>query len=318
MWAAPFDLLDKVLWNLVQGPHERSVKKYLNEATQESVVKDFQETLNSRSSYVWYLTSAFDTHAYGPDKKYWDEQSLRKYIDSSHRGLITSDTSLLLLWRCFRFYAFYPFPPDITNSTVDYDAFKRAVILLGVQGCDMVGMVDDGGWHWRSDDGYIPRTNLQRMLRSVGHIESIDEKDCQIEAGFNPIIDETMDVLKTTAPFRMHCGPWADQLDPVARRLLGESTKTQSQVSWEEFSDLLSLVLRLRLLDTKRAFGLHFGEFGGPAPAKETAKKIVDGLREGLVGDNITMKYYDKILEVLPDLHDQFHQFWAVLFQPQM
>ncbi|OQD90827.1 hypothetical protein PENANT_c001G05753 [Penicillium antarcticum] len=100
-----------------------------------------------------------------------------------------------------------------------------------------------------------------------------------------------MDVLKTTAPFQMHCGPWQDQLDPTVRRLLLGSPSSRSRTLWEELSELLSLLLRMKLLQTKRILGLHFGEFGDPASAKETAE---------------------------PDLHVQFHHFWAVLFQPPM
>jgi hypothetical protein len=34
MWKLPLEMLGEALWNIVQGPHERRVKRYLNEATQ--------------------------------------------------------------------------------------------------------------------------------------------------------------------------------------------------------------------------------------------------------------------------------------------
>ena len=229
----------------------------------------------------------------------WNEESLQKHIECSHPGLILSKASLQLLWRCFHFYAFYPFPRDVTNDMVDYNAFQRAVTLLVARGTDLLGMVDNEGWHWRSDKSYIPQANLQRIVRSIGSTERTYEKSHDIVAEFDPAVDETMDVLKMIAPFQMHCGPWEDHLHPVARRLLGESTRIRPRVSWEDLSELLSLVLRLRLFETKRPLGLRFGEFGDPSPANETAKRIVNELREGYMEDYIPLKHYARLINAL-------------------
>ncbi|KAJ6051951.1 uncharacterized protein N7446_006589 [Penicillium canescens] len=170
-------------------------------------------------------------------------------------------------------------------------------------------MVDNEGFHWRCDESYIPQANLQRTMRSIGSTERIDEKYRGFVANLNPAVDETMDVLKMIAPFRMHCGPWEDHLDPVARRLLGESIRSRSRVSWEDLSEVLRLVLRLRLLGTKRPLGLQFGDFGDPSPANEMAKRIVNELREGYTEDDIPSKHYVRLIDVL---------LWAVLLQPPM
>jgi hypothetical protein len=182
---------------------------------------------------------------------------------------------------------------------VDYDAFQRAVTLLVARGTDLLGMVDNEGFHWRCDESYIPQANLQRTIRSIRSTERIDEKSPEFVAKFDPAVDDTMDVLKMIAPFQMHCGPWEDQLDPVARRLLGESIRSRSRVSWEGLSELLSLVLRRRLLVTKRPLGLQFDDFGDPSPANETAKRIFNGLREGYTEDDIPLKHYVRLTDVL-------------------
>ncbi|KAJ6069452.1 hypothetical protein N7499_011339 [Penicillium canescens] len=170
-------------------------------------------------------------------------------------------------------------------------------------------MVDNEGFHWRCDESYIPQANLQRTMRSIGSTERIDEKYRGFVANLNPAVDETMDVLKMIAPFQMHCGPWEDHLDPVARRLLGESIRSRSRVSWEDLSEVLRLVLRLRLLGTKRPLGLQFGDFGDPSPANEMAKRIVNELREGYTEDDIPLKHCVRLIDVL---------LWAVLLQPPM
>jgi hypothetical protein len=57
--------------------------------------------------------------------------------------------------------------------------------------------------------------------------------------------------------------------------------------------------MRLRLLETKRPLGLQFGDFGDPSPANETAKRIVNGLRDGYTEDDIPLKYYVRLIDVL-------------------
>jgi hypothetical protein len=229
----------------------------------------------------------------------WNEESFQKYIESSHPGLISSKASLELLWRCFHFYAFYPFPRDATNGMIDYNAFQRAVTLLSARGADLLGFVDGEDWHWLCDNSYITRTNFQRIIRSIGFTHSIGREGLQKGTEENSIVNETMDVLKMTAPFQMHCGPWKDQLEPVVRRILGESASSRSEVPWGQLSELLSLVLRVRLLPTRRTLGIHFGEFEDPGPANETAMRIVNALREDITEDDIASKHYVRLIEVL-------------------
>src|SRR3954451_24242143 len=95
---------------------------------------------------------------------------------------------------CFHFYAFYPFPRHATNDMVDYDAFQRAVTLLVARGTDLLGMVDNEGFHWRCDESYTPQANMQRTIRSIGSTFRIDEKNPEFVAKFDPAVDDTMDV----------------------------------------------------------------------------------------------------------------------------
>jgi hypothetical protein len=244
----------------------------------------------------------------------WNEESLQKHIESSYPGLNPSKASLQLLWRCFHFYAFYPFPHDAINDKVDYNAFHRALMLLVARGTDLLGMVDNEGWHWRRDESYIPQANLQRIMRSIGSTDRTYEKSRDIVAEFDPAVDETMDVLKMIAPFQMHCGPWEDHLHPVARRLLGESIRSRPRASWEDLSELLSLVLRLKLLKTKRPLGLQFGEFGDPSPANETAKRVVIGLRKGCTEDDIPLKHYVRLIDALVCIRCSRLPAWLTLY----
>lgn len=112
------------------------------------------------------------------------------------------------------------------------------------------------------------------MLRSIG-IQRSTKTDCHS----TPIVEDAMDVLAMTQPFKVCTAPSPTNLDPAARRLLGESLQTQYLVNRRDLSTLLSLLVRLRLHKLQWGQGFYFCTFDKADLAnEEMANTLVNGL----------------------------------------
>lgn len=165
-----------------------------------------------------------------------------------------------LLWRCFHFYAYHPFPRDATNGQVDSAAFQRAMALLAVQGTDLLGTQEEGSYFWRNDDAFFRKSNFERIFTSIGLPEKTDRPSSQLYYDSASMLEATMDVLAMTQPYTICLSPSPDQLRPAARKLLSEGTfQKRYRILRKDLSRLLSLLLRLRLREAKWKPRFHFG-----------------------------------------------------------
>ncbi|KAJ9138370.1 hypothetical protein NKR23_g8493 [Pleurostoma richardsiae] len=308
--------------NIALAPESRKVKKYLDEATCDSVTADLGQVLAPRLS-GWrereLLQATFDKYCIedSSQNKYWDEGSFRKHIRSGHPIAAISDDAIRLLWRSFHFYAYHPFPRRLQDAKLDFDAFRRAALLTVFQ-CDGLLGTRELDWFWRNDATFFRRASFARIFRSIAtpqstHLAESGEQQDDVE----PLVSDASDVLVMVGPQFMHAMPSTELLDLTARRLLaGGPTVARRAVSPEEVSTLMSLLLRTKLGKNKWGSFYHHGSVAEANPADE-------GLIEALV-DSLTQKseramtseHFLEAVNLLPNLQLRYHQLWAVLFQP--
>ena len=216
-----------------------------------------------------------------------------------------SEAAVQLLWRCFHFYAYHPFPCDSTDGKIDSAAFQRAVALLAVQGTEILGTQDEGDYFWRHDDAFFHKSNFERIFRSIGLQENTDRPSIHLDHGSTSSLEDVMDVLAMTQPQTVSLAPSPYQLGPAARELFSKDVcQERCQVSRKDLSRLLSLLLRVRLLDAKWGIRFHFGTLEKRDPAdEELADILVRGLGSDQDEDYLTSSLNIMAMDLLVSLN---------------
>ncbi|KAH8700643.1 hypothetical protein BGW36DRAFT_357296 [Talaromyces proteolyticus] len=301
------EALNEIMYNLQFGNHQGKVEKYLNEVTVDSLLNDLGQVLKSKLSEIRGLWSIFEAHCFTDDEeRFWTKASLKHHIECIHPGVIITELTINLLWRCFQFHAYHPFPRHDVHQ-IHESAFQRAVILLAVRGTDLLGTQDGGDYIWREDTDFFHDADFRRILRSISHASVQNESDPAMS-----VVNDVMDVLATTQPHMVNFAPSPDLLEPAARRLL-DSVPVRDELRADDLSILLALLLQLRVHKQKWGTSLHFGEFDQGSSCEELARTITTGI---FVRGSLSSDTYCNVIDVLPSLRTQFYQLWAVLFQP--
>nr|POE60982.1 lysm domain-containing protein [Quercus suber] len=245
------------------------------------------------------------THYHGsssPDRSPdWAAKSFQTYVNSVHAGI--NDPEIELLWRCFHFYAYHPFPRDATNAKIDIDAFLRAVSLLATHGTKLLGMQDGGSYHWRFDEGFFRNADFQRIFRSIERPVKVDTAAGYPDPNVTSIVEDTMDVLAMVVPSSISLAPSPDQLEPTARRLLGACGPFQTDyaVFRNDLSTLLRLLLRTRLEKPTWGPGLHLGSFDDAESEDGVlADSLLSEVLKDAVQDDLTIEGLTSIMDLLP------------------
>ncbi|KAI0410687.1 hypothetical protein F5X98DRAFT_381529 [Xylaria grammica] len=317
-----FSSLIKIVDDIALGRERRKVKKYLDEATSDSVAADLGKVLLPRlgSRERGLLQTTFDMHCIedSAQQKYWNEESFRRYIRSRHSADVICDPVVRLLWRSFHFYAYHPFPRGLQYGKVDYDAFQRAALLTVFQ-CDRLLGTRELDWFWRNDAAYFRKASVQRIFRSIVVPESTAGADLAMHlSDMTCVLSDAADVLVMVGPQFIHAMPSPEQLEIVARKLSSETPDlARRTVRREEVSILINLLLRVRLEEEKWGSCWNFGDIVESRPVVgRTARPIVNSII-GKDGDrSIISEQFPTIVDLMPDLQLQFYRLWAVLFQP--
>jgi hypothetical protein len=228
----------------------------------------------------------------------WSEECLRKYIEITHPHLISSEAVIQLLWRCFHFYAYHPFPLDTSEGRIDWEAFQRAVTMLAAHGSDLLGVIEDIDCYWRfAGDDLYNQAKLNRIFRSIG----TPERSTELDEESRHMVEEATDVLAMTQPFYMHNGPHEHELTPTARRLLREDqVRTRRRVRREDLKTLFSILLRLNLFQENWGLSFPLGNF---EPDESDADEIAHNLVSGLEGcerqDDLRFEEFNQITHLL-------------------
>ncbi|KAK6220718.1 hypothetical protein LQW54_001909 [Pestalotiopsis sp. IQ-011] len=274
--------------DLFLGPLHRKVTRYLNETTHDSVCADLGKVLSPQLS-GWrkldHLQTIFVKYCvqYSSDHQpYWNEESFKSHIRDTHSSAAVSDAAVQLLWRSFHFYAHHPFPRDLQDARIDYDAFQRAA-LLTVFRCDGLLGTRELDWYWRRDDAFFNDASLVRMFRSLAPQDKVGSEGSTDEDDMRSSLSDAMDVLVMLGPQFIHAMPSEGQLEAVARRLFAsENVAARGAVRRQDVSVLMNLLLRMRLRKGKWGRLHHYGSIMEAGPADEELTRV---LVASLAGD---------------------------------
>lgn len=235
----------------------------------------------------------------------WTKESLRKHIEKVHPYADFSDAIIDLLWTCFYFYAYHPFPRrDVGDGRIEWSAFQRSVSLLAARGTGLLGTLEDGDYSWRYDECFTRRVNFNRILRSIGRLEdptSGTQQQSQPGSDISTfIVDDVMDVLAMSQPQDISVHPSPDLLKPAAKKLIDEgATPVQFWIKSEQLSLLLSLLLRMKLHETKWARKeFHYGTFDEQCPQDDELACVFTNRLAGQ-GTVLTSDQAQKALDML-------------------
>ncbi|KAI1362171.1 hypothetical protein F5Y08DRAFT_355556 [Xylaria arbuscula] len=287
------------------GPEKRRVKQYLGAATRDREL----------------LQVAFDKHAVESPlgSKCWTEECFHNHIRSSYSDATISDAAVRLLWRSFYFYASHPFPTLLHRSqdaALDFESFKRAVLLTVFQTDSLLGTVELD-WYWREDAAFFRQAIIARMFSSF----SLPLISCGLQEHTDAAVSsDIMDVLVMTGPQLIHAVPSKDQLEPVVQRLCAEGGRKVARVQTVRQGDLytfMDLLLRLRLLERRWGLSYPFGDFvEASCEHHSVTTTVVELLADSNGDEEIHIQKILKMIDMLPNLFLRFQQLWAVLFQP--
>ncbi|RHZ45586.1 putative C6 transcription factor [Aspergillus thermomutatus] len=300
------------------GPHERRVKKYLEEATRglfprpripcltelESILEDLRNALRSRWAGAKDVWSIFASHSFRDGyEAYWDVESFRQFLASRHPGIASHETTYLL-WRCLHFYAHHPFPHSSRGSRIDEKGFQRAIALLAFRGTGLLGTQERGDYYWRDDEAAFQQADFRRIVRSLS------ELSIYYPAEHESTVTDVMDVLATTLPHSTALAPSPDQLRDAALRILPQPS-TGYRLFRDGFSLFVRLLLQLRLWDVQGSC-LPSGIFSD----ESDCQKLAESITEAISNEDQTIDP-GIVTDVLPGVRERFYHFWGVIFQPQ-
>ncbi|PYI04460.1 hypothetical protein BO78DRAFT_449873 [Aspergillus sclerotiicarbonarius CBS 121057] len=320
-------ILSRVADRILFGDALKKISIYFRTATPDSVLQDLNSSPLVQTQPTGYRTQAiFDASCLCDSPQlqpYWTKECLRNHIARIHPDTTLPDAAIDVLWSCFYFYAYHPFPRENANGgKLELPAFQRALTLLALRGTTLLGTVNEDGQpgpYWRSLR--CPSTglsNIDRIFRSISEVSHEPNPGTQIVDSSTFIIEDVMDVLATTYPSHIKFSPWYPELKEVAEGLL-EDRVPQYQLKDNDLTALVSMILRLRL--HKPTWGedgehFHYGSFAESNPqVEELANVMVQQFQPRQKG----FLSADRILQgldVVPNLEFYFHQLWAAIFQP--
>ncbi len=223
---------------------------------------------------------------------------MNSHIQALHPRAEISKAAIQLLWRCFHFYAHFPFPRPTTDSRIDFEGYQRAILLLSIKGTDNLRL-QDFDYYWDHDNAFFRKVGVQRIFRSFG-VPPVAGKEHDSHEAIKSAANDIIDVLSITQPQNGFTLPVHTQLDHIAHRLLGDgAAHTVSVTSRDDFAVLISLLLRLRLI--KEEWGAPKVQFGILDPESSHVRHLSEVLVDGLFDnqDTLARDQADKVSVIL-------------------
>ncbi|OOF96900.1 hypothetical protein ASPCADRAFT_145720 [Aspergillus carbonarius ITEM 5010] len=306
----------------VNGWWHRMMNNAPNQKQLDSVLSDLhtcliQETITSVTRQAVFDASSVRDSPQG--QPYWTKKSFQTHLASTHPDTDIPDTAIDVLWSCFCFYAYHPFPlPGASNRKLELPAFERGLILLSLQGTRLLGTLnDDGhGHYWgRSNEPCNCQLRINRIFRSISLIDRHSSSDSQGTIYDTLITDDVIDAILPIFPAHPKLSPSLNQLKPLAENFIKDRTD-QYEMKFNDLASLLCLILRLRIDKQTYSQEFHYGSFEKYSAEKEELSKILArsfclGQDEYMAPDSVHRALY-----ILPNLEQCFHQLWAIIFQP--
>jgi len=179
----------------------------------------------------------------------WTEKELASFLQSHFNKPLVSTLltrSIRILWRCFRFHAYFPFP-ELSPDKIDGAAFIRAMGLLASGGFSRLGCDWFGNYTTpREGDSDLILSDMGRLLRSLAIPVALREGNDQTAKGSQ--VEDLLDVLTLVHPPSVPYGSTTqEELRDHANKILS-STKPYNfcSIPREESLSLITLLLTLR------------------------------------------------------------------------
>ncbi|EFQ99291.1 hypothetical protein MGYG_02302 [Nannizzia gypsea CBS 118893] len=304
--------------------------KFLAEATSESIYRDLDKILPTRDSIdeKERLSAIFEQDCVkSPSgEKYWNVESLKRFIQRTYSEAVISGAGVQLLWRSFHFFAYCPFPQDPQDGRVNFNAFLRATNMIVFQADKHFGDFNRSCAGWGHEPEFHEKASFRRILRSIGvPVKAISQPEKHQAEKHQAVVTSTptestsilwdiVDSLAIGIPGFCDLTIPQEEIEEAAPRIREEfATFMRRKVNREEMSILISLILRVRLVKEKWLY-FAMGEIAETNPEGETLTlSLVNSLIDG---EEFPLDQYTRVADILPYLDIKFYQLWAVLFQP--
>lgn len=244
--------------------HQRRVQKWLDNATEDSVLHTLSSSFfpdvrgygglsatRNAGSYIEDTFAAYGSIDPIDRKRYWRETDLGNFLGKRF-PVSELQASIPILWRCFHFNAYFPFPHEAEQ--LDYSAFQRAIGLLAADGSVRLGDNADG--ITMDADRYpdaIARASKRLCIMfkslSIQNSHAIRPEPTQSSvANFPTTEEDLMDVLCLTQPDDACIMPAPmEELRPHAKRILRTPiSNAHYSIPCADFRRLIRLLLCIR------------------------------------------------------------------------
>lgn len=220
------------------------------------------------------------------------------------------DTAIDVLWSCFYFYAWHPFPrSDADTGRIERPAFERALILLAYKGTGILGTIlsvmTQAKVHWAYVNGRscTCRHNIDRIFRSISHVHTNVQQSSNNSQSY--LEDDMLDIVATTQPHKTKGIPGYETLSPTGQRLLrSKGANYQSQLHSRSLTTLLSLLHRIRLYtSTWGRDNFHHGTLEEPSARQDELVNVLvqpfnlDG--EGFLTSSAISRCFDLLVRFI-------------------
>ncbi|PYI32659.1 hypothetical protein BP00DRAFT_435078 [Aspergillus indologenus CBS 114.80] len=314
-------LLDKAAFYILFRDKKKKIAHFLRTTTRESLLSELhislvREVVTSIPPQSIFNASSIQDSTH--EQPYWSSKSFQAHLARSHPDTIIPDTAIDVLWSCFCFYAFHPFPFSAADDRkVELPAFERGLLLLSRQGTRLFGTVkDDFGRCWgRLDEPCNCGRRTNRIFRSISRVDRASSAGSQCDGFDTFVTDDMINAILAIFPFHPKLYPSLEQVQPLTQSLLGDRTG-QYAIRAGDFAALLSLVMRLRVHQRTYNRDWHYGFLEEPSADTEELVGILVRSFSRDQDEYLAPEMVLRALDILPNLEQSFHQLWATLFQP--
>ncbi|PYI15796.1 hypothetical protein BO99DRAFT_341620 [Aspergillus violaceofuscus CBS 115571] len=314
-------LLDKAAFYILFRDKKKKIAHFLRTTTRDSLSSELHISLVQEIVTSIPLERIFDASSIQDsthEQPNWSRKSFQAHLARTHPDIIIPDTAIDVLWSCFCFYAFHPFPFSAADDRkVELPAFDRGLLLLSRQGTRLFGTVhDDFGRCWgRLDEPCNCGRRMNRIFRSISRVDRASSAGPQCDGFDTFVTDDMINAILAIFPFHPKLYPSLEQVQPLTQNLLGGRTG-QYAIRAGDFAALLSLIMRLRVSETTYDQNCHYGLLEEPSADTEELVGILVRSFSRDQDEYLAPEMVLRALDILPNLEQSFHQLWATLFQP--
>lgn len=135
---------------------EQATKDHLQNISQDDLLVALSNALEKEipQEAQSHADQVFDKFAIKDDKGLpgWNASCFERFVQVQYSDQDVSSSTISFLWHCFISAGFFPLPQSQHNQILDQESFKRAYILLVLQGIQLYGTKQKDTTNRRRDD----------------------------------------------------------------------------------------------------------------------------------------------------------------------